>query len=387
MALSKPKLERQEGIDPESIGYDFDTNWDKGDYVDPETLPENVKAQDLLVLQWNLRGIRGKLDNIEEFLNHTLEQKVGIVIICETWLNNNSPPLPPIKGYTFIGKSRLDRKGGGVGFLIRKDILFRRKTELEVNSTVFENMVIEVKCQTNILMCSGYRPPNTSTIEFSIGYDNILKNMTNHKHTNSVIGIDYNLDFIKHNKHIPTQWYLTQNLDHHMVPTITRPTRITHNSATLIDNLFVSQKLQNNYKSSLLINDISDHLPCYVILPDAIVHKSSLQKISFRRFTEKAKSKICESIRNIDWQVELNTEDVNEAFSRFHNKLTNSIDNFAPVKMKTINPSKQRRAKWLTAGIITSINKNKELYKKSIQKSATLESKNKYTIHNRLLKK
>ena len=112
MALSKPRLEKPEGIDLESIGYDYDTNWDSCDYVDPETLSDNVKAQDLLVLQWNLRGIRGKLYDIEDFLNDTLEQKVGIVIICETWLNNNSPPLPPIKGYTFIGKPRLDRKGG-----------------------------------------------------------------------------------------------------------------------------------------------------------------------------------------------------------------------------------------------------------------------------------
>ena len=193
-------------------------------------------------------------------------------------------------------------------------------------------MVIKVKCQTNILMCSGYRPPNTSTVDFSNGYENVLKNMTNHKHTNSVIGIDHNLDFIKHNKHNPTQLYLTQNLNYHMVPTITRPTRITHNSATLIDSLFVSQKLQDNYKSSILINDISDHLPCKVILPDVTEQKSSLQTVSFRRFSEKVKLKICENVRKIGWQTELNNDDINEAFSKFHSKLTNSIEKFAPVK-------------------------------------------------------
>ena len=248
-------------------------------------------------------------------------------------------------------------------------------------------MVIEVKCQTNILMCSGYRPPNTSTVDFSNGYENVLKNMTNHKHTNSVIGIDHNLDFIKHNKHNPTQLYLTQNLDYHMVPTITRPTRITDNSATLIDNLFVSQKLQDKYKSSILINDFSDHLPCYVILQDVTELKASLQTVSFHRFSEKVKLKICENIRKIDWQTELTNDDVNEAFSKFHSKLTNLIKKFAPVKTKTINPRKHPRAKWLTAGIINSINKNKELYRKSIQTSASLESKNQYTMHNKLLNK
>ena len=281
MALSKPIPDEPNGLDLESIGYDYDTNWDNCDYVDPATLSDKVDAQDLLVIQWNLRGVRGKLDDIEDFLNNTLEQKVGIVIVCETWLNNNSPPLPPIKGYNFVGKPRLDRKGGGVGFIIRKDIVFRRKAELEVDSTVLENMIIEVKGKINILMCSGYRPPNTSTVDFINKYEKVLKNMTNHKYTTSVIGIDHNLDFIKHSMHSPTQLYLTQNLDYHMTPTITRPTRITQTSATLIDNLFISLKLQDNYKSGILINDTSDHLPCYVILLDTTGHKSCLQKYHF----------------------------------------------------------------------------------------------------------
>ena len=130
MSLSKPVFEGPKGVDLESINYDYDINWDSCDYVDPVSLPNNVSAQDLLIIQWNLRGLRGKLDDIEDFLNNTLEQIVGIVIMCETWLNNKSPPLPPMKGYTFVGKPRIDRKGGGVGFLIRKDIIFRRKEEL-----------------------------------------------------------------------------------------------------------------------------------------------------------------------------------------------------------------------------------------------------------------
>ena len=227
MSLSKPVFEGPKGVDLESINYDYDINWDSCDYVDPVSLPNNVSAQDLLITQWNLRGLRGKLDDIEDFLNNTLEQKVGIVIMCETWLNNKSPPLPPMKGYTFVGKPRIDRKGGGVGFLIRKDIIFRRKEELEVNGKILENMIIEVKCITKLLMCSSYRPPNTSTTDFITEYEDILQNMLNHRYTNSIIGIDHNLDFIKHSLHNPTQKYLTQNLDKHMIPTITRPTRIT----------------------------------------------------------------------------------------------------------------------------------------------------------------
>ena len=124
-----------------------------------------------------------------------------------------------------------------------------------------------------------------------------------------------------------------------------------------------------------------------MILPDATNHKPSLQKIFYRNFTEAVKTQICDSIKAVNWQTELSVDDVNAAFKKFHSKLINSIEKFAPTKTKTIKPNKQPRARWLTAGIINSINKNKELYKKSIQASTTIESKNKYAMHNKLLTK
>ena len=70
-----------------------------------------------------------------------------------------------------------------------------------------------------------------------------------------------------------------------------------------------------------------------------------------------------------------------------HCSTDNTIKKFAPTKTKSIKPNKQRRAKWITAGIINSINHNKELYKKTIQINATLETKAKYAKHNKLLSK
>ena len=47
---------------------------------------------------------------------------------------------------------------------------------------------------------------------------------------------------------------------------ITRPTRITQNSATLIDNIYISNNLQCSFDSLILIEDISDHLPTVALL-------------------------------------------------------------------------------------------------------------------------
>ena len=49
-----------------------------------------------------------------------------------------------------------------------------------------------------------------------------------------------------------------------LYPLITKLSRITSHSATLIDNIFINN-MENNIVSGLLMNDISDHLPVFVI--------------------------------------------------------------------------------------------------------------------------
>ena len=47
MALSKPALEKIDSLGIEHTKYDFNSNWDGSDYVDPLSLADTVSAQDL----------------------------------------------------------------------------------------------------------------------------------------------------------------------------------------------------------------------------------------------------------------------------------------------------------------------------------------------------
>ena len=49
-----------------------------------------------------------------------------------------------------------------------------------------------------------------------------------------------------------------------MYPLIDRPTRISRDSCTLIDNVFTNAT-NFNFISGILVNDISDHLPIFVL--------------------------------------------------------------------------------------------------------------------------
>ena len=71
---------------------------------------------------------------------------------------------------------------------------------------------------------------------------------------------DFNLNLINYQSHNLTGEFLDMMYFNTFFPLITRPTRITSHSATLIDNRF-QNSLETNLLSSLLFTDISDHLP------------------------------------------------------------------------------------------------------------------------------
>ena len=102
---------------------------------------------------------------------------------------------------------------------------------------------------------SLYWSPNTST---EVLYEHLsntiprVKSEGRDKHL--ILGMDHNLDLLKSNNHTATRKFLDMILDNGLIPSITRPTRITQQSATLIDNIFISEVLQRNFDSAILID-------------------------------------------------------------------------------------------------------------------------------------
>ena len=123
-----------------------------------------------------------------------------------------------------------------------------------------------------------------------------------------IIGLDHNMDFLKSTEHTLTNDFIQSNLDFGLVPTITRPTRITYSSATLIDNIIVSQNLCGRYASSVLINDISDHLPTACTIPSLITSKKGPIVITCRDTRPKNMKALKQQLTEINWSIELSDD-------------------------------------------------------------------------------
>ena len=81
---------------------------------------------------------------------------------------------------------------------------------------------------------------------------------------------DFNINLLRIQYNNNAKLFLNIMYSNYYFPVILRPTRITNNSCTLIDNIFINNPLITS--SGFIICDISDHLLIFVSL--------SLNKIS-----------------------------------------------------------------------------------------------------------
>ena len=98
--------------------------------------------------------------------------------------------------------------------------------------------------------------------------------------------MDHNMDFLKNTNHVNTQNFMETILDNKLIPVITRPTRITHTTATLIDNILVDSNQIGNLTSSICIDNTSDHLPCMAVLHNILMTGKEPVEITTRNLSK-----------------------------------------------------------------------------------------------------
>ena len=208
-----------------------------------------------------------------------------------------------------------------------------------------------------------YRPPNTNISEF-INTFNIQIDKINKKGYGCIIGLDHNLDLLKQSVHSKTQEFLECILDHNLLPTITKPTRISKTSATLIDNILISKKLQLNYESLIIVDDLSDHLPFLVKLKN-FKPTGTKNFILKRVINNKAVKNINEDLSKIDWNMKMKDKPASDSFHAFHSELLITLNKHAPEKLIRL---KEKRVKnpWMSKGLKNSLTKSKKLYERAL---------------------
>ena len=239
---------------------------DSCDYIEVEDCKNiPIGINDLCIIELNIRGLVSEQQDLYLLLKSITQLEcVDVVILVETWVTGDSKSRISILGYTYYGLTNPNKKGGGVGFLVHNDLSFAQRPDLLINSNVAENCFLALKGhKRNIIIGSVYRPPNK---EFIFVFGDLMKKINKESLKDVIIGLDHNMAFLKHHAHAWTQQFLETATDFGLLNTVTRVTRITPSSATLIDNILLSQNLSCSKISGIIVSDLSDHMPCMMII-------------------------------------------------------------------------------------------------------------------------
>ena len=153
--------------------------------------------------------------------------------------------------------------------------------------------------------------------------------LPNHK---LILGMDQNIDLLKSEEHVSTRKFLDLILDSGLWLVITRPTRITQRSATLIDNIYISKNLQCKFNSAIIVDDISDHLLLVALLRQTkITDKSPIEFMSHRLNATKI-SQIHQKLHITDWNGILNSDDINVNTNWFMTEMEAVMNIEAPLQ-------------------------------------------------------
>ena len=289
-----------------------------------------------------------------------------------------------VVGYTHVGNYRSTKKGGGVSILIKDGISYKRRPDLDIfQEGETESIFIEIvsKSGKNMVIGSMYRPPNTDITQFSNNIATITSLAWKTKGKcllEIIIGMDHNIDLLKGSCHNPTQQFITDLSDIDLLPTITRPTQITNHSATLIDNIYVSNQLHRDFESSIIIHDLSDHLPLLTMLKQTKLLSKEPLTFTSRCLNDQELKEVNHRLMRKDWIGLLTGTTCDDKFNQFSSIINTTLDEIAPSRTVKISAKRRYVKPWMTRGLEEASRTKLKLYKKYLQKNSSDDDHLKY---------
>ena len=130
-----------------------------------------------------------------------------------------------------------------------------------------------------------------------------------------------------------------------ILPIITKPTRITNYTATLIDHIYTNNT--NQMISGIATIDISDHLPTFCIADISVQKQKS--KRYFRDYRQFDSELYLQDIKAIDWNtIYIESNDLNEIAAKTISTLQLIVNKHAPRKQISQSKQKQFSKPWIT---------------------------------------
>ena len=188
----------------------------------------------------------------------------SIICLQESWLTKEADlTMFHISDYSCSAKCKYISQHGGLLTYVHNCYTYE-DIIISIQSNIWEGQFLKLHSNDNgknLFVSNIYRPPNTLTNEllktFMKELGTIILDLNRPNSIVILLG-DFNINLWKIDDTLAIKDYSNDILSLWLFPTITLPTRIANNSATLINNLFANYSA-DEHSSGILITNLSDH--------------------------------------------------------------------------------------------------------------------------------
>ena len=348
----------------------------------------NKTDYNVSLLHLNIRSLDKHNTELMALINST-DKMFDIIALTEIGKKNIENRAGLYKDSYNLVYEMPDSNFGGAAFLIRKEINFKLRNDLTMNSPDYENIWVEInKDGKTIILGCIYRHPSSDIKAFTDALENNLTQIDKEK-TRCIICGDLNIDALKIETHNNTTNFINTVMLYNYIPQIILPTRITENTVTLIDHIIVKttiDTLADKKISGNIYSDITDHLPNFLLLKYEKPTKNNdcNDRTYVRIFGAKNNKKFKKAISEENWNYLYSANSPTEALQTFINKYNMHFEQCFPLKKVSRKRCKDK--KWITKGLLKSITHKNLLFRKYIHTPNEINH-DKYKKYRNLLTK
>ena len=340
------------------------------EYVEIDQISKLTKNEYFSSYSHNVRSLAGHFDDMIDLLDQAKPHMFSVIALQEVWSISREFSIQSYHKLEYCTRDMNQpipnpNCGGGVGMFIHNKFSYEvLSLDCSFLPGVYESMWVKIEVSKGKYKIIGnvYRPNSAPLANLGRAITNhtliieSLKANKSHKNCEIQVLSDFNINLLNFAQHDLTNNYLESMFSFGLLPVITRPTRIHQASATLIDHIFVSNKLKG-YIAGILISSLSDHFPTFYIEECQTV-KVSQKPFKTRIINEKTIPGYENILKTAPWGNVVK-DDPKSSFDCFFQIISDAVDvAFPEVEVKP-KISSSFRSPWMTPGmIISSKNKN-----------------------------
>ena len=355
----KRALLNNKDIDPDLNYFNTEIENNKCTYYLVEEFNNIAPTADTFsIMHINCNSLFGNFDNFVDLVD-SVNNIFDVIAVSETHLNGTADDLVNLHGYTFINKNRTYKSKGGIGMYLKNNLSYKIRPDITSDNIVYELLAVEIlnPLNKNIIVVVVYRPPGTDLNAFNTMIGSLCDMVRSENKLVYWAG-DFNINLLNAESHKATNEFLNVMLSNSLYPAITKPTRISEHSATVIDNIYCNTVTDS--MTGILYKEISDHLPIFIINSTKIKKLQTSNPILTRNLCAENISRLKHKLSSIDWSNVTDCSDVKLAYSNFVAIYSKHYNECCPFQSR----KNVKKRDWMTPGLLKSRSTKERLFKK-----------------------